>query len=58
MRNHRKISAPQTGIVYENPNDMYDKQTQELFEERLGLPGGDVDLTEEEILELIEEGYL
>ena len=44
--------------MYENPNDMYDKQTQELFEERLGLPGGDVDLTEEEILELIEEGYL
>ena len=31
---------------------------QEQFEERLGLLGGDVDLTEDEILELIEEGYL
>ena len=34
------------------------QKERELYEERLGLPGGDVDLTEEEIAELIREGRI
>lgn len=38
----------------------YDREKEkELYEERISFPGGgDVDLTEEEILELIKEGRL